>query len=150
MPVPTLPNGWTVITTTRRRGISKGNRDKTYYSPTFERFRSMAAVRRYLDTLEVPLPVLEGKEEIEENKDVEHKDAEPNEEVVNEEEIVVAEDNLVVVQNEEQEVVIVNIEAAASAHDLMVEQDKQGRDVIVIDSSSDEDDNDSSPDDLWL
>lgn len=145
MPVPTLPNGWTVITTTRRRGMSKGHRDKTYYSPTFERFRSMAAVRRYLDTLEVPLPVLEGKEEIEENKDVEHKDAEHNEE-----EIVVAEDNLVVVQNEEQEVVIVNIEAAASAHDLLVEQDKQGREIIVIDSSSDEDDNDSSPDELWL
>lgn len=51
-PATNLPVGWTVITTTRKRGKSKGQRDKTYLSPSSERFRSYVAVKRHLAELE--------------------------------------------------------------------------------------------------
>ena len=50
-PATNLPVGWTVITTTRKRGKSKGQRDKTYFSPSSERFRSYVAVKRHLAEL---------------------------------------------------------------------------------------------------
>jgi len=51
-PATNLPVGWTVITTTRKRGKSKGQRDKTFFSPSSERFRSYVAVKRHLAELE--------------------------------------------------------------------------------------------------
>ena len=51
-PATNLPVGWTVLTTTRKRGKSKGQRDKTYFSPSSERFRSYVAVKRHLAKLE--------------------------------------------------------------------------------------------------
>lgn len=43
-----LPEGWLVITKYRKRGSSKGKRDRTYYSPDMRRFRSLKAVKKFL------------------------------------------------------------------------------------------------------
>ena len=37
-----------VVTTTRRKGSTKGQQDKTYYNPSFEKFRSLRAVREHI------------------------------------------------------------------------------------------------------
>ena len=46
---PTLPKGWTIVQTVRRAGKTRGIVDKTYLSPTFQAFRSLIGVQRYLD-----------------------------------------------------------------------------------------------------
>ena len=48
IPATSLPKGWMVVTTTRRKGNSKGQRDKTYYNPSFEKFRSLRAVQEHI------------------------------------------------------------------------------------------------------
>ena len=48
IPATYLPKGWMVVTTTRRKGNSKGHQDKTYYNPSFEKFRSLRAVHEHI------------------------------------------------------------------------------------------------------
>ena len=47
-PAKSLPNGWMVLTTFRKKGFSKGHRDLTYYSPDMQRFRSLVAAKRFI------------------------------------------------------------------------------------------------------
>jgi len=139
-PVPSLPLGWMVITTRRRRGATKGKQDKTYLSPTFERFRSLLAVRRHLEELQAALPAVE-----EENVG----NAETHQDAAEEKNDVAVVENNLLGHKHQDEVVVENIQAAASQE---VQDNSKETDVIVIDSSSDEDDEykTDDPDSLWL
>ena len=142
-PVPSLPLGWMVITTRRRRGATKGKQDKTYLSPTFERFRSLLAVRRYLAELQAALPAVEqGNVDDSADEDTDE-DADDNAEDEEKNDVPVVEDNLLV-QKHQDVVVVANIQAAASQEVL---DNPHHHVVIVIDSSSDEDED---PDSLWI
>ena len=48
IPATYLPKGWMVVTTTRRKGSTKGHQDKTYYNPSFQKFRSLRAVHAHI------------------------------------------------------------------------------------------------------
>ena len=45
----TLPEGWTIITKIRKRGITKGRVDKYWYSPTGVKYNSMVQVKKALN-----------------------------------------------------------------------------------------------------
>ena len=116
-----LPEGWLVITKYRKRGSSKGQRDRTYYSPDMQRFRSLVAAKRFIAANTAPEA---GEENVKEEK----------------EEI---EDNLIVQQ--QNDVVKLTIVSASSSSQAL-DDSSNSNDVIVIDSSSSDDDDDS----LWM
>jgi ribonuclease I len=116
-----LPEGWLVITKYRKRGSSKGQRDRTYYSPDMQRFRSLVAVNRFLAAnTATTAPEADEDEEKEE-----------------------IEDNLIVQQ--QNDVVKLTIVSASSSSQAL-DDSSNSNDVIVIDSSSSDDDDDS----LWM
>jgi hypothetical protein len=120
-PAKSLPNGWMVLTTFRKKGFSKGHRDLTYYSPDMQRFRSLVAAKRFIAANTAPEA---GEENVKEEK----------------EEI---EDNLIVQQ--QNDVVKLTIVSASSSSQAL-DDSSNSNDVIVIDSSSSDDDDDS----LWM
>ena len=57
IPANYLPKGWMVVTTRRRKGSTKGHQDKTYYNPSFQKFRSLRAVHAHIAATDPdPLP----------------------------------------------------------------------------------------------
>ena len=121
-PAKSLPNGWMVLATFRKKGFSKGHRDLTYYSPDMQRFRSLVAVNRFLaaNTANTANTAPEADEH-EEKEEIE--------------------DNLIVQQ--QNDVVKLTIVSASSSSQAL-DDSSNSNDVIVIDSSSSDDDS------LWM
>ena len=113
-PAKSLPNGWMVLTKYRKRGSSKGQRDRTYYSPDMQRFRSLVAVNRFLAA-----NTANTAPEADEDEEKEEK-----------------EDNLIVEQKNEV-INIAGVSAASSAEGLA---NNSSNVVYVVDSSSSEED----------
>ena len=68
-----------VVTTTRRKGSTKGQQDKTYYNPSFEKFRSLRAVREHIaataDPVAPEIVLVEDSSSDEDNDDASIADA---------------------------------------------------------------------------